>query len=91
VILLFLSSFRWGIPIPGLLSTLLPQLEVLQPSFDESFYAGVSLTKGGESRLSHDSVFRQMVGLELIVIQEVPEKVTRRESESSLEVCYKNH
>jgi hypothetical protein len=32
-----------------------------------------------------------MVGLELVVIQEVPEKVTRRESESSLEVCYKNH
>jgi hypothetical protein len=32
-----------------------------------------------------------MVWLELIVIQEVPEKVTNRESESTLKVCYENH
>jgi hypothetical protein len=75
-----------GILILGILSFLLPQLEVLGPSLDKGLYVGVALAKGGEGRQSHDSICRKMVWLELIIIQEVPEKVTHWESESSLKV-----
>jgi hypothetical protein len=75
-----------GILIPGLLDTLFPEQEIFGPSLDEGLYASIALAKGSESRLSHDSICRQMVGLELIIIQEVPKKVTHRESEPSLKV-----
>jgi hypothetical protein len=53
---------------------------------DEGFYAGVALAKSGESRQNHDGVCRQVVRLEIIVVQEVSEEVTNRESKSSLKV-----
>jgi hypothetical protein len=61
------------------------------PPLDEGFYVGVALAKGGECRQSHNSICRQMMGLELVVIQEVLEKITNRESESLLKVCYEDH
>jgi hypothetical protein len=65
---------------------LFSELEIFGPSLDEGLYVSIALTKDGESRLSHDSICRQMVGLELIIIQEVPAKVTHQESEPSLKV-----
>jgi hypothetical protein len=53
---------------------------------DEGFYAGVALAKSGEGRQNHDSGCRQVVRLEIIVVQEVLEEVTNRESESLLKV-----
>jgi hypothetical protein len=85
-VLLLLSGFRQSIFVPGLLSALLAQLEVFGPSLDEGLYAGVALVKGGNGRQNHDSVGRQMMRLEIIVVQEIPEEVTDRESESSLKV-----
>jgi hypothetical protein len=58
---------------------------------DEGLYANVALAKGGESRQSHDSICQQIVGLELIIVQEVLEKVTHQESEPSLEVGSEYH
>jgi hypothetical protein len=70
---------------------LFPEVEIFGPSLDEGLYAGVALVKGGESRQSHDCICRQVVGLELIIIQEVPEKVTHREREPSLKVGSEYH
>jgi hypothetical protein len=53
---------------------------------DEGLYAGVALAKGGEGRESHNSICQQMMRLEIIVVQEIPKKVTNRESESSLKL-----
>jgi hypothetical protein len=85
-VLLLLSSFRRSILVPGLLTTLLAQLEVFSPSLDEGLYASVALAKGGKGRQNHNSIGRQVMRLEIIVVQEIPEKVTDRESESSLKV-----
>jgi hypothetical protein len=65
---------------------LLAQLKVFSPSLDEGLYAGVALAKGGKGRQNHNSVGRQMMRLEIIVVQEIPEEVADRESESSLKV-----
>jgi hypothetical protein len=65
---------------------LLSQLEVFSPSLDEGFYASVALAKGGEGRQNHNSIGQQVMRLEIIVVQEILEEVTNRESESSLKV-----
>jgi hypothetical protein len=85
-VLLFLSGLRRIILVPGLLSTLLAQLEVLGPCLDEGLYAGIALAKGSKGRQDHHRIGRQMMRLEIIVVQEIPEEVTNRKSEPSLKV-----
>jgi hypothetical protein len=58
---------------------------------DEGLNAGISFIESGKGRQSHDSVCRQMVGLQLKVIQEVPEEIARWESEASLKVGDEDH
>jgi hypothetical protein len=53
---------------------------------DERLYAGVALAEGDKSQQDHNGVGQQMMRLETIVVHEVPEKVTDRQSESSLKV-----
>jgi hypothetical protein len=79
VVLLLLSGFWWSIFVSGLLSTLLAQLEVFDPSLDEGLYVSIALAKGGKGRQNHNSIVRQVVRLEIIVVQEIPEKVTNWE------------
>jgi hypothetical protein len=50
-------------------------LEVFCPSLRKGLYAGEALAEGGKRGQDHHCVSRQMVGLQLIGIQEVPEEV----------------
>jgi hypothetical protein len=90
-VLLFLSGLRRIILVLGFLGALLAQLKVLGPSLDEGLYAGVALTESGEGRQNHHRICWQMMRLEAVVFQEVPEEVTHRESEPSLKVGDKDH
>jgi hypothetical protein len=85
-ILLFLSCFRRVILAPGLLNDLLAQLELFCPSLGKGLYAGKTLAEGGKGRQNHHRICRQMVGLQVIGIQKVPEEVANRQTKASLKM-----
>jgi hypothetical protein len=52
----------------------------------KGLYAGKTFAEGGKGRQDHHRVCRQMMGLQAIGVQEVPEEVRYRQSEASLKV-----
>jgi hypothetical protein len=85
-ILLFLISFWRIILAPGFLGTLFAQLEVFGLSLGKGLYAGIALTESSKGRQNHHRVCRQVMRLQDIVIQEVPEEVANRQSKASLKL-----
>jgi hypothetical protein len=75
-VLLLLRRFRRVILAPGLLlDNLLSQLEVLRPGLGERLYAGEAFAEGSEGGEDHHRVRQDMVGLQLVGVEEVPEEV----------------
>jgi hypothetical protein len=50
-------------------------LEILCPSLGEGLYAGEAFTESGEGRENHHRVHWDMVRLQVVSVEEVPEEV----------------
>jgi hypothetical protein len=57
------------------LDDLFPQLEILCPSLGEGFYAGEAFAEGSKGGEDHHRVHRDMVRLQVVCVEEVPEEV----------------
>jgi hypothetical protein len=61
-------------------------LEVLGPCLDKGLYAGIALAEGSKGRQDHHRIGRQMMRLEIVMVQEILEEITNWQSESSLKM-----
>jgi hypothetical protein len=52
----------------------------------KGLYAGIAFAKGSEGGEDHHRVRRDMVRLQVIGVEDVPEEVRRRQAETPLEV-----
>jgi hypothetical protein len=86
-VLLLLSHLRRVVLALGLLlDNLLPQLEELRPSLGEGLYAGEAFTEGSKGGEDHHRIRRDVVRLQIVGVEEVPEEVRHRQTKAPLEV-----
>jgi hypothetical protein len=52
----------------------------------KGLYAGEAFTKGSEGREAHHGIGRDMMRLQVVGVEEVPEEVRRRQTKAPLEV-----